>query len=115
VGFRPFVYRQAVALGLAGSVCNDSDGVLIDVEGDSASIAELGRRLVDEAPPLARIQRLSTEAAEPTRSLDGFRIVASDDAGVANVPVGIDSATCGDCLAETEDPSDRRYRYAFTN
>ncbi len=34
VGFRPFVYRHAVALGLAGSVRNDSAGVLIDVEGE---------------------------------------------------------------------------------
>ena len=35
VGFRPFVYRHAVALGLSGTVCNDSAGVLIDVEGDA--------------------------------------------------------------------------------
>ena len=33
VGFRPFVYRQAIALGLAGFVRNDSAGVLIEVEG----------------------------------------------------------------------------------
>ena len=32
VGFRPFVYRHAVALGLAGFVLNDSAGVLIEVE-----------------------------------------------------------------------------------
>ena len=39
VGFRPFVYRHAVALGLSGTVCNDSAGVLIDVEGDDHDIA----------------------------------------------------------------------------
>ena len=30
-------------------------------------------------------------------------------------PVSIDSATCPDCLAEVDDPADRRYGYAFTN
>ena len=44
VGFRPFVYRHAVALGLAGSVRNDSAGVLIDVEGEPERIAELDAR-----------------------------------------------------------------------
>ena len=36
VGFRPYVYRLAGELGLAGFVLNDSRGVLIEVEGDDA-------------------------------------------------------------------------------
>ena len=32
VGFRPFVYRLARDLGLAGSVVNDARGVVIEVE-----------------------------------------------------------------------------------
>ena len=31
------------------------------------------------------------------------------------MPVSIDSATCADCLAEVDDPADRRHRYPFTN
>ena len=30
VGFRPFVYGQALDLGLVGFVCNDSRGVTIE-------------------------------------------------------------------------------------
>jgi hydrogenase maturation protein HypF len=33
VGFRPFVYRSAVELGLSGFVANDSKGVVIEAEG----------------------------------------------------------------------------------
>ena len=115
VGFRPFVYRHAVALGLAGFVLNDSAGVLIDVEGRPDRIAELTRRLVDDAPPLARVASVVAEGASPSGAASGFRIVESDGAGAPDVPVSIDSATCPDCLAEVDAPGDRRHGYPFTN
>ena len=117
VGFRPFVYRHAVDLGLAGSVCNDSDGVLIDVEGDAAGIAELRRRLLEEPPPLALISGVVAETDEATDATGArvFRIVETHTSGTPNAPVSVDTATCADCLAEVADPGDRRYRYAFTN
>jgi hydrogenase maturation protein HypF len=115
VGFRPFVYRHAVALGLAGSVRNDSAGVLIDVEGEPERIAELTRVLTEEAPPLARIASVTVEDAAPNGARDGFSIVESDASGSPSVPVSVDTATCDDCLAEIDDPADRRYRYPFTN
>jgi len=115
VGFRPFVYRHAVALGLAGFVLNDSAGVLIDVEGDEKHIAELTRLLVDDAPPLARVTSVVAEPAPPSGGASGFRIVESDHGGAPAAPVSIDSATCAACLAEVDDPADRRHRYPFTN
>ncbi len=45
----------------------------------------------------------------------GFRIVASRGASGRDVALSPDVATCDDCLREIRDPSDRRYRYAFTN
>jgi TolB-like protein len=33
VGFRPFVYRLAQQYGLAGSVRNRIDGVIVEIEG----------------------------------------------------------------------------------
>jgi hydrogenase maturation protein HypF len=117
VGFRPFVYRHAVDLGLSGYVLNDSAGVLIDVEGEAESIGELTRRLVDEPPPLARVATVTAEDPSPVASPlgVGFRIVESDTAGAPDVPVSVDTATCADCLAEVNDPADRRFRYPFTN
>ncbi len=82
VGFRPFVYRHAVALGLDGFVRNDSMGVLIDVEGDPDRIAELTRLLVDDAPPLARVASRDRRPVPSRRArCDGFRIVESHDGG----------------------------------
>ena len=123
VGFRPFVYRHAVGLGLRGFVRNDSAGVLIEVEGSAADIAELMRLLTDEAPPLARVTSVVCEAvASPIQTHDpsganggNFRIEESDASGMVAVPVSTDTATCAACLAEIDDPSDRRYRYPFTN
>jgi hydrogenase maturation protein HypF len=116
VGFRPFVYRHATALELAGSVRNDSAGVLIDVEGDSARISELARLVVEDPPPLAAVGSVTFEDAEPVGRPGPFRIVASDDTGsTRTVPVSVDTATCAECLAEVDDPADRRYRYPFTN
>ena len=67
VGFRPFVYRHAVALGLVGTVRNDSAGVLIDVEGDADLIATLERALTEEPPPLARVTSVGAPAGRLRR------------------------------------------------
>ena len=119
VGYRPFVYRHAVDLGLTGWVRNDSAGVLIDVEGEAAVIDTLQRLLVDEAPPLARVTSVTSEVVDagtsPRDARAGFEIVESDAAGAPSAPVSVDTATCVDCLAEVDDPADRRYRYPFTN
>ena len=115
VGFRPFVYRHATALGLAGYVLNDSAGVLIEVEGTAAQVAELARLLIDDAPPLARVTGVASERVQAQGAAAGFQIVESHDAGSADVPVSVDTTTCDDCLAEVDDPTDRRCGYAFTN
>ena len=39
VGFRPFVYRLALDLGLQGWVLNDAEGVLIEAQGAPDSLA----------------------------------------------------------------------------
>ncbi len=39
VGFRPFVHARATSLGLTGNVFNDSEGVIIEVEGSPVAVA----------------------------------------------------------------------------
>src|SRR5580704_13194444 len=50
VGFRPFVQRLATELGLSGQVGNDTEGVLVEVEGRLPSVRYFEARLVEEAP-----------------------------------------------------------------
>ena len=115
VGFRPFVYALATGLGLTGLVGNDLDGVFAEVEGPEAAVAEFLRRLERQAPPLARIERVTTRALRPVRSAS-FVIAASESqTGLRRTLVSADTATCADCLRELADPADRRHEYPFIN
>ena len=115
VGFRPFVHALATGLGLTGLVGNDLDGVFAEVEGPAAAVSEFLRRLERDAPPLARIERVTATALAPRRSA-GFVIAASDaGSGLRRTLVSADTATCADCLRELSDPADRRHEYPFIN
>jgi hydrogenase maturation protein HypF len=114
VGFRPFVYRLALAEELAGFVGNDTDGVTIEVEGDHARVASFLVRLRAELPPLARIDSVVVSEL-PLTGLTEFHIVPSQVLGRVNTGIPADAATCADCLRELLDPTDRRYRYPFLN
>ena len=113
VGFRPWVFRLAHEIGVAGRVHNHARGVTIEAFGEPADLEALVSRL--RAPPApARIVRLETEviAAEPA---DDFVIVHSVAGGAPVLSIPPDLATCADCAREIADPADRRYRYPFTN
>ncbi len=111
VGFRPFVYRLAKELQLAGWVRNGAQGVTIEVEG--VRIEEFRERLVRERPPRSAIQSLEGIELDAAGHAD-FEILESEG-GRKTAIVLPDMATCAECLAEIFDPGDRRYRYPFTN
>lgn len=114
VGFRPFVYRKAVAFGLSGWVRNEIGRVVIHVEGEPVALDGFARALFGEAPPSARPELESAADAEFTAAAS-FAILASAGDGPASVHLPPDLFCCPDCLAEIDDPSARRHRYAFTN
>ncbi|MFF5077289.1 HypC/HybG/HupF family hydrogenase formation chaperone [Actinoplanes sp. NPDC000266] len=112
VGFRPFAYATAAALALTGRVANTAAGVVAEVEGDPASVAEYGRRLRAGAPPLAMVTAVEESAMTPAGGT-GFTIDASGPSGGARTLASPDVATCDDCRRELRDPRDRRYRHPF--
>ncbi|WP_102418107.1 carbamoyltransferase HypF [Mycobacterium sp. 4858] len=114
VGFRPFVHRIATELGLSGFVGNDSGAVFVEVQGEPARVAEFGRRLRADAPPLARISHVSVDELSADAGCGcGFSIVDSRAVPGATTPIPPDIAVCDDCVAELFDPRDRRYRHPF--
>ncbi len=114
VGFRPTVWRIANALSLQGDVINDGDGVLIRVCGAPSTIDVFCRQLQAECPPLAKIDSLDRQPHAALCGSDGF-VIASSKATTIRTGVVADAATCDACRNEIFDPSDRRYRYPFTN
>jgi len=114
VGFRPFVYRLAKQHRLAGSVCNTSSCVEIEIEGPPASLENFIHQLRRDAPELARIDGLKAQEAQPVGQ-EGFAILESRHLEATAALIPADVSTCEDCFAEVRDPDDRRYRYPFTN
>ncbi|MUL77198.1 carbamoyltransferase HypF [Mycolicibacterium sp. CBMA 226] len=114
VGFRPFVYTTAAALGLSGSVRNDSSGAIIEVEGDSAAIGDFLDRLKNHPPPLAVIESVQKQDI-PLRGGTGFLIADTSHSAGGRTLASPDVAMCHDCAAEQRDPANRRYRHPFIN
>ncbi|MDQ2714702.1 MAG: carbamoyltransferase HypF [Chloroflexota bacterium] len=114
VGFRPFVYGQALSWNLVGFVFNDSQGVTIEVEGNIEALAGFQLALSQQLPPLARVDAIVTEIIPPSHE-DSFSIVHSQKGSERQALISSDSATCDDCLRELFDPANRRYHYPFIN
>lgn len=114
VGFRPYVYRLAVAQRLAGQIANTATGVVIEVQGSPESVDDFLQRLPKEAPPLALITGL--DVLEIGLNGDSeFRILPSERSEAVRTLIPPDIATCEDCLRELFDPADRRHLYPFIN
>ncbi|MFC2010251.1 carbamoyltransferase HypF [Chloroflexota bacterium] len=114
VGFRPFVYQLAVKHNLKGWVCNTSGDVQMEVEGKPAALDRFLADLETLAPPVSRISSITSDTA-PAVGYERFEIRDSVSEEGEYQLVSPDIATCPECLSETLDPADRRYRYPFTN
>ncbi|MFJ4655130.1 carbamoyltransferase HypF [Nocardia sp. NPDC088792] len=113
VGFRPFVYTTAAELHLSGEVCNDSSGVIVEIEGAPADADAFAARLRSRPPPLAVIESIE-QAGIPVRGGTGFHI-GDTTRGGGRTLASPDVALCADCAAELRDPGNRRYRHPFIN
>ncbi|HEY5113644.1 MAG TPA: acylphosphatase, partial [Coriobacteriia bacterium] len=70
VGFRPFVWRLATELGLAGRVRNAAGRVEIEAAGTTAALGSFARRLRTDAPPRARVERVTALPLGPRAAAD---------------------------------------------
>lgn len=115
VGFRPFVYRTAVRLGIRGRVRNSPAGVVCDAAGSPETLERFVRALREEAPPLAAVRSVEVRESDAALRTDAFAIDASEYGERPEVDVTRDSATCAACVRELFDPDNRRFRHPFIN
>lgn len=113
VGFRPFVYRLAQRHRLSGYVRNSTDGVEIEIQGQSTNIDRFVAGLENEKPPAARIDLIQMRSIRPRRTVRFVIRESKHSAGFTEISPDI--ATCRACRAEMYEPTDRRYGYPFIN
>lgn len=113
VGFRPFVSRAAVRLGLTGSVANKGSYVEIHAQGTPEMLSQFRRILEQEAPPRSAILKIDVHETDESPA-PSFEIIESEHE-TGDIFVSPDIATCDDCRRELFDPADRRYLHPFIN
>lgn len=115
VGFRPFVYREALSHHISGWVLNTVEGVIIHAEGQTNDLDAFVIALSERSPAAAQVREIAIEEI-PFEGFKEFEIRFSQDKDTEETTlVSPDLATCDDCVKELFDPSNRRYHYPFIN
>jgi hydrogenase maturation protein HypF len=112
VGFRPFVYATAHALGISGTVKNLGSEVEIYAEGRQFEefLAEVSR-----GPPLSRIDSVDVTGLDPSFKIpQGFSILKSGTGSLTGM-IPPDIALCDECLLDIFMPGGRYENYWATS
>ena len=113
IGFRPFVFRLAQELNLAGWIANTTDGALLELEGAQKHLRAFEERVTSELPLLGNIQAMASTPI-PVIGDREFSIRPSQWGAQTQSAISPDLATCAECLEDIKNPLSRRYRYPFT-
>ena len=112
VGFRPFVYSQAVQHHITGTVINHGSEVEIDAWGDEF---EAFRKAVAKGPKMSVIDSVEVLPLSPDlKQPAAFSILPSQD-GARSGFVPADIATCKHCLEDVTNPKSRYFGYWATS
>ncbi len=99
VGFRPYIYRQAIDTGITGWVENRNDGVLIHAEGNDADIKVFIQSIPHNAPLASDIVSVNINDAA-TVGYKNFKILKSESTSEEITDICPDIAVCDDCLSD---------------
>jgi hydrogenase maturation protein HypF len=112
VGFRPFLYQLAVASQLHGWVKNSSDGVHIEINATEAMAGDFYRSVLANVPDSSVI---TSHSMQETGHIpySSFSIAESSNSDASGMMLTPDYAICAECIAEMNDPLNRRYHYPF--
>jgi len=113
VGFRPHVYRIAQQFQLNGWVCNDVDGVHIEINAEEEEAKRFCHEVIAQAPSISTIVRHSLREVS-FNDYQNFFIKESSSSAKPNLLLTPDLAICEYCRAEIHSSSSRRFQYPFT-
>ena len=114
VGFRPTVWKLAHQNNIKGWVINDALGVLIKTWASQQQITAMLDELIQDPPPLARIDSIEETEIALEQAPDNFTIEESQQ-GLTHTQIAADAATCQACVDDIQNIKNRRYHYPFTN
>lgn len=115
VGFRPFVYREAIRYNLKGYVINRGGSeVEIWIEGKEENIRKFLDTLEKEKPPPSLLFSVEVSEVFP-RNYNKFLIRKSEKALSRYSIIPPDIGICGKCIQEIRDITSRWYNYPFNS
>lgn len=114
VGFRPFIYNEAIKNNLSGYVLNDSKGVTIEIQGRQKDIFNFLDILKNNPPQLSRIEDIYTTPISIINEVD-FEIRESNEEKSGTTLISADVAICDECIKDMTREESLRYKYPFTN
>jgi len=114
VGFRPFVYNEALSLNLKGWINNNSQGVHIDIEGEEEKLNNFIEKLKYKPPLLAKIENIIVEERK-TVNYNSFEIKESEINNKKITLISPDMAICEECIQDITNPLNKKYMYPFTS
>jgi hydrogenase maturation protein HypF len=113
IGFRPYVYRLALSLGICGYIRNSNFGVTIVIEGKKEDLKNFQRLLPLNSPAATIIDSLDTIIVT-VHGYSTFEIIKSSDSSNEITFVSPDIAVCPECIKDMHDQM-RRNNYSFVN
>jgi hydrogenase maturation protein HypF len=114
VGFRPYVYNQADFYHIKGWVSNCGSSLVIDFEGERNNIKNFLIKIIKQPPVLSDIQSVEI-ITKRYLGYESFQIIESTEGNDEAKFLAYDTATCPECIKDTLDPLNSRYKYVFTN
>ena len=114
VGFRPFIFRLAHQLKIAGWVRNEIGSVKIKATATNQVLNEFSQSILSKSPSIAE-PIIDSEKEIATEQFNQFKILESKKKDKPEIHIPPDYFTCPDCVDELNDPQNHRYRYPFIN
>ncbi|ADL53066.1 carbamoyltransferase HypF [Clostridium cellulovorans] len=116
VGFRPFIHKITAKYELKGWVLNDSEGVVVEVQGKQRDIDSFIDDVKISCPPMAKIQDIiEIPVSKSQKRYADFIIKRSIQRRETNTFIPPDAYVCKECVDELLDKNNRRYKYPFIN